>query len=158
MTVKKPISVLFLCTGNSARSILSEAILNRLGKGEIRAFSAGSHPRGDVNPYAIELLDRLGYHTNELRSKSWDEFSGTESPAMDYVITVCGNAAGETCPLWPGRPITAHWDIRDPATIDGTTTEKREAFAQAYRALEPRIRSLVNELCKDSERANTHKE
>lgn len=149
MTESQPKYVLFLCTGNSARSILSEAILNRVGGRDFRVFSAGSQPVGKVNPFAVELLERLGYETEGLRSKSWDEFSEPESPTMDYVITVCGNAADEVCPLWSGKPTIAHWDITDPAAVDGTSTEKREAFVQTYRTLEGRIRSLVNQLSRD---------
>ena len=145
MTDQQSVNVLFLCTGNSARSILSEAILNRLGEDKICAFSAGSHPTGEVNPHAIELLDNLGYLTKGLCSKSWEEFSGPEAPTMDYVITVCSNAAGENCPLWPGHPITTHWDIHDPAAHDGTNFEKREAFAIAFRTLEQRIIVLINQ-------------
>ena len=150
MTGQQYMSVLFLCTGNSARSILGEAILNRMGGRDLRAFSAGSQPVGKVNPYAIELLERFGYETGNLRSKSWDEFSGPESPVMDYVITVCSNAAGEVCPLWPGKPAIAHWDIADPAAVDGTVSEKREAFTQTHRMLEARIQILLNQLREDS--------
>jgi len=133
------INVLFLCTGNSARSILSEAIVNRLGGGDILAFSAGSRPVGAVNPDALELLDRLGYPTDELRSKSWNEFAAPDSPVMDHVVTVCNNAAGETCPVWAGSPASDHWDIEDPAGIGGSEGDRREAFESAYRALEFRI-------------------
>ena len=136
-------NVLFLCTGNSARSILSEAILNRLGAGEFRAFSAGSRPVGKVNPGAIELLERLAYPTDGLRSKSWDEFAGPDAPVMDHVITVCNNAAGETCPAWPGRPATAHWDVEDPAGAGDSDEERRAAFDAAYSDLEARIRAFV---------------
>lgn len=139
-------NILFLCTGNSCRSILSEAILNNVGGRHFRAFSAGSRPVGKVNPFAIELLERLGYKTECLRSKSWDEFSEPESPTMDYVITVCSNAAGEVCPIWPGNPATAHWDIDDPAAVNGTSSEKREAFVKTYHALEERIESLIHKL------------
>ena len=134
-TSKQTSNVLFLCTGNSARSILSEAILNRLGSGRIRAFSAGSKPVGKVNPGALELLGRLAFPTEELRSKSWDEFSGTGAPPIDIVITVCDNAAGETCPLWNGAPVTAHWGVPDPAA-DGD-------FDAAYSRLRKRIEALV---------------
>lgn len=135
----RPINVLFLCTGNSARSILSEAILNRVGKGEYRAFSAGSRPVGAVNPGALELLNSLGYPTESLRSKSWDEFAVTDAPVMDHVITVCNNAAGETCPVWPGSPATEHWDIEDPAGTGSNDAERREAFEAAHRTLKTRI-------------------
>ena len=144
MTKSKPVSnVLFLCTGNSARSILSEAILNRLGEGRYRAFSAGSKPVGRVNPGALELLGRRSYPTEGLRSKSWDEFAGDGAPAMDYVITVCNNAAGETCPVWPGHPATEHWDIDDPAGVGATDEERRAAFEKAYATIDTRIREFV---------------
>lgn len=142
-TSKQTSNVLFLCTGNSARSILSEAILNRLGSGRIRAFSAGSKPVGKVNPGALELLGRLAFPTEELRSKSWDEFAGPDAPAMDFIITVCNNAAGETCPVWPGHPATEHWDIDDPAGVGETDEERRAAFEQAYATLDKRIRDFV---------------
>jgi arsenate reductase len=144
MTKSTPIrNVLFLCTGNSARSILSEAILNRMGEGRFRAFSAGSKPVGRVNPGAVELLDRRSFPTEGLRSKSWDEFAGADAPAMDYVITVCNNAAGETCPVWPGRPATDHWDIDDPAGVGESDDERRAAFEEAYATLDARIRDFV---------------
>jgi arsenate reductase len=139
-------NVLFLCTGNSARSILSEAILNRLGSGKFTAFSAGSKPVGQVNPGAIELLDRLGYSTAGLRSKSWDEFAGPRAPEMSHIITVCSNAAGETCPIWPGHPATAHWDIKDPAGVGETDEERRAAFEAAFEDLESRIRNLIDQI------------
>lgn len=135
----RPINILFLCTGNSARSTLSEAIVNRLGGGDLLAFSAGSRPVGAVNPGALELLTRLGYPTEGLRSKSWDEFTEPDSPAMDHIVTVCNNAAGETCPIWPGNPAPEHWDIDDPAGVGGSENDRREAFELAYRALEFRI-------------------
>lgn len=141
-----PIKVLFLCTGNSARSILSEAILNRLGKGDYRAFSAGSRPVGAVNPGALELLGGLGYPTESLRSKSWDEFSAADAPVMDHVITVCNNAAGESCPVWPGSPSSEHWDIADPAGVGSTDAERREAFETAYRTLETRIMRFLEKV------------
>lgn len=144
MTIKHIRNVLFLCTGNSARSILSEAILNRLGDGRFRAFSAGSKPVGRVNPGALELLGRREYPTDELRSKSWDEFAGPDAPAMDYVITVCNNAAGETCPVWPGHPATEHWDIADPAGVGETDEERRAAFEEAYAVLQKRIEKFVD--------------
>ena len=140
-----PISnVLFLCTGNSARSILSEAILNRLGDGRFRAYSAGSKPVGRVNPGALELLQRREFPTDGLRSKSWDDFSGPEAPEMDYVITVCNNAAGETCPVWPGHPATEHWDIEDPAGVGASDEERRAAFEEAYAVLEKRIGKFLD--------------
>jgi arsenate reductase len=132
-------NVLFLCTGNSARSILAEAILNSVGKGRFRAFSAGSHPAGKVNPYAIELLQKHNLGTSELRSKSWDEFAAAGAPHLDFVFTVCDNAAGEVCPIWPGKPMTAHWGIADPAAVAGSDEEKRKAFAAAFRLLHRRI-------------------
>ena len=137
-------NVLFLCTGNSARSILAESILSKDGAGRFRAFSAGSMPKGEVNPLAIETLERLGYPTTGLRSKSWDEFDSPGAPAMDFVFTVCDNAAGETCPLWPGRPVTAHWGIEDAAAIEGTDLEKQAAFLTAFRSMRNRIGAFIN--------------
>ena len=132
-------NVLFLCTGNSARSILAESILNALGKGRFRAFSAGSHPAGKVNPYAIELLQKQKLDSSGLRSKNWDEFAVPEAPHLDFVFTVCDNAAGEVCPVWPGKPITAHWGVADPAAVEGSDEEKRKAFALAFKLLHRRI-------------------
>ena len=146
MAERKPVNVLFLCTGNSARSILGEAVLQRLGNAEVQAFSAGSHPTGHVNPYTIELLNELGYATDALQSKSWGEFSQADSPAMDYVITVCSNAAGEVCPVWPGHPVKDHWDISDPAGVEGTREEKRRAFLAAYRDIEQRVGALLEKI------------
>lgn len=137
-------SVLFLCTGNSARSILGEAILNTIGRGRFRAFSAGSHPTGRVNPFAIELLQKNRLPTEELRSKSWDEFAGAGAPQLDFVFTVCDSAAGEVCPVWPGQPITAHWGVPDPAAVGGADEDKRKAFFAAYTVLFNRIALLVN--------------
>ena len=133
-------NVLFLCTGNSARSILAEALMNRWGQGKFLAFSAGSHPTGTVNPYALALLQRAGIPLEKLRSKSWDEFATPGAPAMDFIFTVCDNAAGETCPYWPGHPMTAHWGVPDPAAIDGSAAEKEKAFWSAFRTLEARIK------------------
>lgn len=130
-------NVLFLCTGNSARSILAEAILNNKGAGRFRAFSAGSHPKGQVHPAALALLKELGLPTEGARSKSWDEFAVPDAPPIHYVITVCDNAAGEVCPIWPGKPVKAHWSNADPAAVEGA--EQREAFLEAYRALHARI-------------------
>jgi protein-tyrosine-phosphatase len=139
MTDARPLNVLFLCTGNSARSILAEAILNRLGRGKFQAFSAGSHPKGQVNPAAIRLLAGMGYPTADLRSKPWDEFSGADAPPLDFVFTVCDDAAGEVCPIWPGQPMTAHWGLPDPAAATGGEAEVALAFADAYRVLNNRI-------------------
>lgn len=136
--------VLFLCTGNSARSILAEAILNRLGEGRFRAHSAGSFPKGAVHPLALDLLQRENHPTAALRSKSWDEFAAPGAPPLDFVFTVCDQAAGEACPVWPGQPVTAHWGLPDPAAVEGTAAEQRLAFADTYRRLERRIGAFVN--------------
>ena len=133
----RPYNVLFLCTGNSARSILAEAILNRDGAGRFNAFSAGSFPKGQVHPEALKLLDELGYPTDGFRSKSWDEFAAEGAPPLNFVFTVCDNAAGETCPFWPGQPMTAHWGIEDPAAVEGD--RRPQAFRNAYYALQRRI-------------------
>jgi arsenate reductase len=132
-------NVLFLCTGNSARSIIAEAILNKIGQGTFRAYSAGSQPKGEVNPNTITLLRGLGYDTTGFRSKSWSEFAQAGAPALDFVFTVCDNAAGEACPVWPGQPMTAHWGIPDPAEAQGTDAEIAVAFQDAYRMLMRRI-------------------
>ncbi|MGH6894792.1 MAG: arsenate reductase ArsC [Dongiaceae bacterium] len=132
-------NVLFLCTGNSARSVLAESILNREGAGRFRGFSAGSRPKGQIHPYAIDLLRKLNHPTTGLRSKSWDEFAAPGAPAMDFVFTVCDNAANEICPIWPGQPTSAHWGVPDPAAAEGTEAERRLAFADAYRMLSNRI-------------------
>jgi protein-tyrosine-phosphatase len=136
-------NVLFLCTGNSARSIIAEAILNREGRGKFRAFSAGSHPKGAVNPHTIRLLQRLNHDTSALRSKSWEEFAQPSAPKLDFVFTVCDDAAGESCPVWPGQPMTAHWGIPDPAAALGTDAEIAVAFNDAYRMLNQRIGIFV---------------
>ena len=139
-----PFNVLFLCTGNSARSILAEALLDRLGQGRFCAYSAGSHPTARVNPFAFALLAKRGFPTEELRSKNWDEFARADAPRMDFVITVCDSAAGETCPLWPGRPVSAHWGIADPAAYRGTDDDKRQAFVAAFEKLRHRIAAFVS--------------
>jgi arsenate reductase (thioredoxin) len=136
---ERPFNVLFLCTGNSARSIMAEAILNRLAQGKFVAYSAGSHPKGQVNPYAIELLRNLDYDTSGFRSKSWDEFAEAGGPSFDFVFTVCDNAAAEACPVWPGQPMTGHWGVPDPAEARGTAVEVALAFKDAYRMLHQRI-------------------
>jgi arsenate reductase (thioredoxin) len=140
---EKIFNVLFLCTGNSARSIMAEAILNRTGSEKFRAFSAGSQPKGAVNPHALDLLDRLGHATSEYRSKSWNEFARPDAPQLDFVFTVCDNAAGEACPVWPGQPTTAHWGIPDPAEARGSPAEIALAFRDAYRMLERRIQAFA---------------
>jgi arsenate reductase len=132
-------NVLFLCTGNSARSILAESILNQRGHGRFRAYSAGSHPNGEVNPFALALLKDLGFPIEHLRSKSWNEFATPASPHFDFIITVCDNAAGESCPVWLGKPTTAHWGIPDPAAVKGTDMLRKAAFARAFKALHARI-------------------
>ncbi|MCI0467565.1 MAG: arsenate reductase ArsC [Beijerinckiaceae bacterium] len=137
-------NVLFLCTGNSARSIIAEAVLNRDGNGRFRAFSAGSHPKGEVNPFALKLLEARGYPTSGLRSKSWEEFARAGAPIMDFVFTVCDDAEGETCPVWPGQPMTAHWGIEDPAAVEGSDVKKEAAFDMALYYLERRISLFRN--------------
>jgi arsenate reductase len=141
---ERTFNVLFLCTGNSARSIMAEAILNREGKGRFKAYSAGSQPKGTVNPYTIRLLEKLNYTTDFARSKSWDEFATAAAPVMDFVFTVCDGAAAETCPIWPGQPMTAHWGVPDPAAVEGSDSERAIAFADVYRMLNSRISILVN--------------
>ncbi|TDI60636.1 MAG: arsenate reductase ArsC [Alphaproteobacteria bacterium] len=136
-------NVLFLCTGNSARSIMAEAILDRLGEGRFRAFSAGSHPAGDIHPETRALLQSLGYRTEGLRSKGWEEFSGGDRATMDLVITVCDQAAKEACPVWPGQPVTAHWGFEDPVAFRGAAAEKRAVFARVYNEIEPSVKLLV---------------
>jgi protein-tyrosine-phosphatase len=144
MNPQDPMNVLFLCTGNSARSILAESILNTVGKGRFRAFSAGSHPAGAVNPFAIELLQKNRLPTDNLRSKNWDEFAAPGAPALDFVFTVCDNAAGEICPVWPGQPMTAHWGVPDPAAVEGSEEIRRKAFFTAFNQLQNRILLFVN--------------
>jgi protein-tyrosine-phosphatase len=137
-------NVLFLCTGNSARSIMAEAIMNREGAGKFRGFSAGSHPKGDVHPYTLDLLKRLNHDVSAARSKSWDEFAAEGAPKMDFVFTVCDQAAAEPCPYWPGQPMTAHWGLPDPAAAQGSEAEMRLAFSETYRMLRNRISIFVN--------------
>jgi arsenate reductase len=143
----QPFNVLFLCTGNSARSIMAEALMNRLGAGKFKAYSAGSMPTGKVNPHAVALLQKLNYKTDHFRSKAWEEFSRDtkpDAPELHFVFTVCDNAAGEPCPIWPGQPMSAHWGITDPAAVHGNDAEIGLAFAEAYRQLNHRITAFVN--------------
>ena len=143
----QPLNVLFLCTHNSARSIIAEAIMNRVGAGRFRAYSAGSMPSGQVNPHALALLQKLNYKTDAMRSKAWEEFSrasNPDAPELDFVFTVCDNAAGEVCPVWPGQPMTAHWGITDPSATEGTPAQVALAFAEAYRQLNSRISIFVS--------------
>jgi protein-tyrosine-phosphatase len=140
----QPFNVLFLCTGNSARSIIAEAILNRVGAGKFKALSAGSQPKGEVHPYTLQLLKSLNHDTAFARSKSWEEFAAPGAPEMNFVFTVCDNAAMEACPVWPGQPMTAHWGVPDPAAVQGTEAEKHLAFAEAYRMLNNRISIFVS--------------
>src|SRR5262245_51697665 len=139
-----PFNVLFLCTGNSARSIIAEAILRKDGARRFRAFSAGSLPKGTVHPFAIKVLESYGYPTEGMSSKSWEVFAGPDAPKMDFVLTVCDNAAGETCHLWPGQPMTAHWGIEDPAAVEGSDIDKERAFVTAFRYLRNRISIFTN--------------
>ena len=141
---ERTLNVLFLCTGNSARSILAEAILSHTGKGRFRGFSAGSHPSGEINPFALELLRKYGLPVADLRSKSWDEFAQPGAVPIDFVFTVCDNAAGEACPVWPGTPVTAHWGVEDPAAVQGSDDDKRKAFLNAYTQLQRRIALFLN--------------
>jgi arsenate reductase (thioredoxin) len=137
-------NVLFLCTGNSARSIMGEAILNREGIGKFRGFSAGSHPKGKIHPYTLDLLGKLNHSIKDLRSKDWAEFAQKGAPKLDFVFTLCDEAANEVCPIWPGQPMTAHWGMPDPAAVEGNEAERRLAFAETYRMLRNRISAFVN--------------
>jgi len=143
MTAPRSYNVLFLCTGNSARSILAESLLNSLGKGRFRGFSAGSFPKGQVHPLALELLKRMDLPSEGLRSKSWDEFAAPGAPPFDFIVTVCDNAAGEVCPIWPGKPMTAHWGIADPAAVEGSDADKAFAFRKALKEMETRIKLFI---------------
>jgi arsenate reductase (thioredoxin) len=140
----QPLNVLFLCTGNSARSIIAEAIMNREGRGRFRAYSAGSHPKGEVNPRTLDLLRSLHYPVDGFRSKSWDEFEAPDAPKLDFVFTVCDDAAAEVCPIWPGQPMTAHWGMPDPAAATGSPAEIALAFADAYRMTNNRLTLFMN--------------
>jgi len=142
--MQRPYNILVLCTCNSARSIMGEALFNTLGAGRFKAYSAGSHPTGRVNPFAIEQVRALGYPLEDLRSKSWDEFARPDSPQMDFVVTVCDQAAGEVCPLWPGQPVTAHWGFADPTAVKGTDEEKRAVFAQTLRQIRNRVQLFIS--------------
>lgn len=144
MNMDGPLNVLFLCTHNSARSIMAECVVNRLGAGRFKSYSAGSQPSGKVHPYALDLMKHLNYDVSKLRSKSWEEFSGPDAPRLDFVFTVCDNAANETCPVWPGQPMTAHWGLPDPSAVEGTESERRFAFADTHRMLYQRIGIFVN--------------
>ncbi|MBA2125675.1 ArsR family transcriptional regulator [Hyphomicrobium methylovorum] len=141
---KAPLNVLFLCTHNSARSIIAEAVMNKLGAGRFKAYSAGSQPSGRVHPYALDMLGKIGYDISNMRSKSWEEFTAPDAPQLDFVFTVCDNAANETCPVWPGQPISAHWGLPDPSSAQGSDTEKHLAFADTHRMLYQRIGIFVN--------------
>jgi len=142
--VDRPFNVLFLCTGNSARSIIGEVLMNAMGAPRFRAYSAGSHPTGRVNPFAIELLQKNDLPTEGLRSKGWDEFAQPGAPDLDFIFTVCDSAAGEACPLWPGRPVSAHWGVEDPAAVEGDDDAKRRAFFQAFNRLQHRIQLFLS--------------
>jgi arsenate reductase (thioredoxin) len=141
---ERPLKVLFLCTHNSARSVLAEVLLNQIGRGRFKAYSAGSHPSRRVNPFALELLEKNRLPTAGLRSKSWEEFPGADAPPLDFVFTVCDQAAGEVCPVWPGQPMTAHWGIEDPAAVRGSDDDKRKAFFRAYNQLQNRLSIFVS--------------
>jgi arsenate reductase len=143
MNIQRTYNVLFLCTGNSARSILAESLMNALGKGRFRGFSAGSFPKGQVHPLALDLLKRLNLPSEGFRSKSWDEFAAPEALPLDFIFTVCDNAAGEVCPVWPGKPMSAHWGIPDPAAVEGSAADKSLAFRKAFKQLETRIKLFI---------------
>lgn len=140
----KTYNVLFLCTGNSARSVMAEALVTTLGGGRFIGYSAGSHPAGKVNPFAVEMIANTGYDLSQLRSKSWDEFAAHGAPEMDFIITVCDNAAGEVCPYWPGKPATAHWGYEDPAAVEGSDEQKRDAFRKVFQQIAARTRLFVS--------------
>ena len=140
----KTFNVLFLCTGNSARSIMAEALVSTMSRGRFQGYSAGSRPVGTVNPFAIEQVRKIGYPVDNLRSKSWDEFAGPDAPRMDFIITVCDNAAGEVCPYWPGHPASAHWGFEDPAAVEGTDAQKRAAFEKIFKQIVARMNSFVS--------------
>ncbi|MGE0022075.1 MAG: arsenate reductase ArsC [Hyphomicrobium sp.] len=144
MTTQRPLNVLFLCTHNSARSIIAECVMNRLGAGKFKGYSAGSFPSGKVHPFALDMLNTLNYDTSGLRSKHWDEFSAPGAPQLDFVFTVCDNAANEVCPVWPGQPISAHWGLPDPSAAQGNEAERRVAFADTHRMLNQRIGIFTN--------------
>lgn len=150
-------NVLFLCTGNSARSIMGEVILNHEGIGKFKGLSAGSHPKGRIHPYTLDLLQKLNHPTGDLHSKSWDEFAKEGAPKLDFVFTVCDDAANEVCPVWPGQPMTAHWGMPDPAAAEGNEAEKRLAFAETYRMLRNRISAFVNLPMKSLDRLSLQK-
>jgi arsenate reductase len=157
--MSSPYNVLFLCTGNSARSILAESLLNARGRGRFKAYSAGSHPTGRINPYALELLTQSKLPTEGLRSKSWEEFTHADAPVMNFLITVCDSAAGEVCPVWPGQPFTAHWGVPDPAAaVQGTDEQQRRAFVEAFTILERRISLLLNLPFANLDRAGQRRE
>lgn len=139
----KTYNMLILCTGNSARSVMAEGLLNVLGRGRIHAYSAGSRPTGRVNPFAVEQLQQIGYSSSDLRSKSWDEFGRPDAPHMDFIVTVCGSAAGETCPVWPGHPVTAHWGFEDPAAVEGSDADKRAAFNKIFQQIRARVETFL---------------
>src|ERR1700736_16717 len=156
MTAKEIYNVLFLCTGNSARSILAESLLNHWGRGRVRGFSAGSFPKGQVHPFAVDLLKRMNLPAENLRSKSWDEFAAPGAPSIDFIFTVCDNAAGEVCPVWPGNPMTAHWGIADPAAVEGSDAERAFAFRKALHELETRIKLFTSLPIESLDRVTLH--